>query len=79
MAKVVAFPQVVKDYRADPQKGLDWAKENLDEYFITGYDKEGHEVFINYMKDPLMVLFMIERLKLMLVSGDDHPDEYEDL
>lgn len=67
MGKVIPLGCVTKlDIPVD--RVLDSAKDNLNSVVLMGYDKEGELYFASTMADGGEVLWLIEQLKLQLLS-----------
>ena len=53
-----------------PDKVLKAAVGNLDQVLVLGYDKNGDEYFAASMANRAHVLWLMERLRLGLLSGE---------
>lgn len=70
MGKVVKFPSGVEDYRNDLESMVDYAKENLSEFFIVGKDLEGFDMFLNFMDDPKDLIWLLRKVEAMIMSAE---------
>lgn len=69
-SKVIPFNGITK-MDLPPERILEAAKgKDLEGVIIIGYDKEGGEYFASSYADGGTVLWLIERCKLALLTGD---------
>jgi len=67
MGKVVGFTGVTT-LNSNPESVLENAKGKLDGVVILGYDKDGEEWFASSYADGGDTLWLMERLKLKLLT-----------
>jgi hypothetical protein len=53
-----------------PDKVLKAAVGNLDQVLVLGYDKNGDEYFASSMPNMAHILWLMERLRIGLLSGE---------
>ena len=71
MGDVVQFKGITK-LDIDPNLVVNEIKnERLDSVIVLGYDKDGNEYFASSLADGGDVLWLLERMKIMLLSDQD--------
>lgn len=76
MSNVVKFPgETLLDL--NPDEMLEEAKGKLEKVMIIGYTAEGDEYFDTSFADGMIAVWLLERIKYLLVSivDDDEDDE----
>lgn len=76
MSNVVKFPgETLLDLNPDDM--LEEAKGKLEKVMIIGYTAEGDEYFDTSFADGMIAVWLLERIKYLLVSivDDDEDDE----
>lgn len=61
----------ITDHSLNPDAVLDNLKGELSSFVLAGYDKNNNEFFSMTMGDGGEALWLIERFKAALLSGDD--------
>jgi len=67
MSNVIQFSGVTR-LDLDPDIVLEGTKGKLEGFLIAGYDKEGNEYFASTYADGGEILWLLERMKLRLLS-----------
>lgn len=70
MSNVIDLP-VITRLNLDPDRTLENLKGELGGFVIAGYDTEGNEFFCSTYADRANVLWLIERLKVVLLNSDE--------
>lgn len=70
MGKVVKFPAGIEDHRKDLEGMIEYAKENMGQFFIIGQDHEGFDVFLNYMDDPKDLIWLLRKVETMILQAE---------
>lgn len=76
MSNVVKFPgETLLDL--NPDEMLEEAKGKLEKVMIIGYTAEGDEYFDTSFADGMVAVWLLERIKYLLISivDDDEDDE----
>lgn len=73
MSNVILFNGITK-LDLDPDMVLENSKGKLEGVILIGYDKDGEEYFASTYADGGEVLWLIERMKLRLLSGENNDD-----
>jgi hypothetical protein len=67
MSNVIQFSGVTR-LDLNPDIVLEGTKGKLEGFLIAGYDKEGNEYFASTYADGGEILWLLERMKLRLLS-----------
>lgn len=70
MGDVVDF-NAITNQDLDPNKVLTAAIDQLDSVVLIGYDKNGNEYFASSIADGADVVWLLERLKFVLMQSVD--------
>jgi len=70
MSNVILFNGITK-LDLDPDLVLENAKGELEGVILIGYDKDGEEYFASTYADGGDVLWLLERMKLRLLKGEE--------
>ena len=73
MSNVILFNGITK-LDLDPDMVLENTKGKLKGVILIGYDKGGEEYFASTYADGGDVLWLLERMKLRLLSGENNDD-----
>lgn len=75
MTNVVPFRGITR-LDLDPDIILENTKGKLEGFMIAGYDKDGNEYFASTYADGGDVLWLLERMKLRLLTiAEEQPDD----
>ncbi len=76
MSNVVKFPgETLLDLDADDV--LEEAKGKLEKVMIIGYTDDGHEYFDSSFADGMIAVWLMERIKLLLLNVADTDEDDE--